>query len=85
MFFGRYGHSKVPKNYDVSLCNWVAKQRQIHGQGRLQADRVAKLNEVKFLWRVKQHTTRVSPKEEQKWQDKFARLVAYKELYGTTA
>lgn len=84
-FFDKFGHSKVPKTYDDSLCNWVAKQRQIHGQGRLQPDRVEKLEHVKFLWRVKQHTARTSAKEEEKWKAKYTRLVAYKEKFGTTA
>lgn len=84
-FFKQFKHSKVPKTYDESLCNWVAKQRQIHGQGRLGKERFEKLSSVKFMWRIKQHTTRVSPKEEQKWNEKYRRLVAYREKYGTTA
>lgn len=84
-YFQKYGTSKVPKTHDESLCNWVAKQRQIHGQGRLDKERFEKLQALKFMWRIKQHTTRVSPKEEQKWKDKYTRLVAYQEKYGTTA
>ena len=84
-FFQKHGHSKVPKAYDESLTNWVSKQRAIHGQGRLSEERFEKLSALKFQWRIKQHTTRVSPKEEEKWNDKYTRLVAYKEKFGTTA
>ena len=88
-YFEIHGNSSVPNHYDdghgKDLCNWISKQRQIHVQGRLSQDRIDKLNSVQFVWRIKAHTPRVSLKEEQKWLEKFQRLVHYKATFGNCA
>ncbi|CAB9509844.1 helicase [Seminavis robusta] len=88
-FYDKHGHSSVPYHYDdghgTDLANWASKQRQIQVQGRLSKERHAKLSALKFTWRMKTHTIRISPKEESKWKDKYQRLVAYKNKFGTCA
>jgi hypothetical protein len=51
-FRAQFGHSKVPSTYkpDVSLGQWVKKQRRLHSMGDLPQDRQALLEDIDFAW-----------------------------------
>ena len=92
-YFQTHGSCVVPTNYSdgngTDLANWVAKQRQIHAQGRMTHERYEKLQAIQFVWRIKQYSTkekdRDSTREDQKWTEKYERLVAFQKEFGTCA
>jgi len=69
-----HGHCHVPHKYSENpqLGNWVNNQRQNKKQGILSKERIAKLNEIGFMW---------NPSDEF-WETMFKSLVEYKEIYG---
>jgi len=71
------GSTLVPKVYDANpeLGNWVNKQRCMYKLQKISKERIQRLNEIDFVWKVR---TQVP------WIDSYHRLVAYKEKYGTT-
>lgn len=86
-FFQINGHCMVP-NGSSHLSNFVAKQRQVYGQGRLTHDRYERLQSINFVWRVKQFSTnknRDHTREDLKWTEKYERLVAFEKEFGTCA
>jgi ribosomal protein L24E len=75
-----HGHMFVPKKYERNpqLGEWVAKQRQFHKSGSLNEERIAKLNEVGFVWEAGNQWT------DQRWEDRFLHLLEFKEKHGHT-
>ena len=55
-----------------TLANWVASQRQRKNNGSLRNERIQRLNEIGFVWDLK----------EVAWTDNFQRLVEYKRQHG---
>ena len=51
-FYEQNGHSDVPRDWDVdpSLAHWVQNQRQRRRRNKLTPERIAKLDELAFVW-----------------------------------
>ena len=69
----QHGDCLVPKSYsDKKLINWVLTQRMVKNQGRLEAARIQRLEEMGFLWNL----------YDEAWEEMFGRLVVYKQQHG---
>ena len=70
-----HGHCDASSNDegDNGLGYWVEDMREEFKSGRLSDERVAKLNDLGFIWR---------PKLRLDWTARFRELVAYKRMYG---
>ena len=81
-FCDRHGHCRVPSTWqeDPSLAAWVAAQRVLHGTHRLSAGRIARLEEIGFLWDGDEGRTADWDVE---WDAMFTALAQWKEQYGT--
>ena len=69
-----YGHCNVPqrsKNHKL-LAPWVHRQRRFYKQGRLNDDRIYRLEEIGFVWDPIDAT----------WKKKYLELKAYREKFG---
>lgn len=83
----KHGHCRVPKGFkdDPELGNFVSMQRILKKKERLSKDRQDKLDSVQFTWElviVKNNHGGLSTKLEEKWMEKYAKLVEYKHLHG---
>ena len=74
-FCQTHGHCRVPVALppDAKLGRWTHTQRVRRKQGKLDADRVSRLDALGFSWDV--------PVEQ--WETMFAALLAYKEAHGS--
>ena len=79
-FYEKEGHLIVPKRYKTpegySLGTWIYTQRQVRrGEcfGRLDDDRIAKLDAIGMDW---------DSRSDRSWNAYYAELVKYKELFG---
>jgi len=54
-FKEQYGHSNVPQQYteNKKLGKWVDNQRHFYKQGRLSKDRIGRLEDIGFKWRLR--------------------------------
>ena len=68
-----FGHCRVRSTGKSGLAKWVEKQRLAKEKGKLSAERVRRLDELGFSWRVK---------HEAKWEAKYDALAAYWESHG---
>ena len=70
----------VPASYTTSkgfgLGRWVATQRQAERRGRLGQEKKHRLEQVGFVWRLRQRHYRHT------WQQSFQNLLAYKKEHG---
>ncbi|KAL7451067.1 hypothetical protein ACHAWC_002914 [Mediolabrus comicus] len=66
IYFDTHGDSNVPLK-SGSLGGWVQYQRQCHAKGKLSKYHVDKLNEVDFIWNVKNY----------QWDQRFLELKAF--------
>jgi len=84
-FHEEHGHCRVPtKKPEVqALCKWCYSQRHFRRDGKLLAERVAKLDALGFRWDATE-VPGLSFKErlEQMWEQSFARLVAFHARFG---
>uniref|UniRef100_UPI00214BFF36 helicase associated domain-containing protein n=1 Tax=Chlamydia suis TaxID=83559 RepID=UPI00214BFF36 len=73
-FQEEHGHCKVPEGYpqNPQLASWVSKQRSDFKKGKLAEDRVARLEELGFVWRVL----------EEAWEENFLELQRFREEHG---
>ena len=73
----RFGHCKVPRLWpeDPHLGEWVYNQRKKHRHGRLQPEHFDRLDQIGFVWQV-------HPQPAASWEQRVARLVAFKERFG---
>lgn len=73
-YHAQHGHSSVPigDEGDPVLARWVQTQRLYFKRGSLDADKVAKLNALKFDW---------SPTETN-WQRRMAQLKTFRQKHG---
>jgi hypothetical protein len=57
-FKDSHGHTNVPTGYAANpvLAQWVLNQRARHRRGKLQTERIARLDEVEFCWDAASHT-----------------------------
>jgi len=73
-FQEKYGHCRVPQEWPEKpqLARWVAKQRVARGQGKLAAERIARLERIGFDWNP--HATH--------WEAMLAELGRFQKEYG---
>ncbi|MDM8567017.1 Helicase associated domain protein [Candidatus Halobeggiatoa sp. HSG11] len=73
-FQEEYGHCNVPLRYEKNkkLANWVGVQRKANKNQIISEDRIRRLNEIGFVWNTL----------EALWEDNFAELLKYKQIYG---
>ena len=71
-FVRENGHSMVPKRAGCSFSKWVGLQRKERNKGKLDAERIRRLDALGFVWDVYAH----------RWEAGFAELVAYQKKYG---
>ncbi|WP_080126619.1 DEAD/DEAH box helicase [Chlamydia suis] len=73
-FREEHGHCKVPGGYpqNPQLASWVSNQRTDFKEGKLAEDKVARLEEIGFVWRVL----------EEAWEENFLELQRFREEYG---
>ena len=71
-----HGDCNVPYRYKANpqLGLWVRDQRANYKNSRLADERIQNLNAIGFVW----------DSQEAAWEEKFAELVAYKEMHGDT-
>jgi hypothetical protein len=73
----RFNNCNVPAQWkeNPKFGNWVLHQRSRHRKGKLEIDRIRRLNELGFVW---------SPLDAA-WEERFDELVAYKKRFGDCA
>ena len=74
-----YGDCLVPAVWeeDRKLGNWVRVQRKSYNQSRLAEARIAKLEDIGFVWKLRDHEQNNS-KNDKKWMDHFEKVVSFK-------
>ncbi|WP_257616748.1 DEAD/DEAH box helicase [Chlamydia suis] len=74
LFREEHGHCKVPEGYpqNPQLASWVSNQRQYFKKGKLAEDRIERLEEIGFVWRVL----------EEEWEENFLELKRFQEEHG---
>lgn len=77
-YWKRFGHSKVPKKWEENpgLGAWVAQMRERKRAGKLDEEKVARLDKLDFTWNFQTQW-------EKTWEDRFEQLKKYKETTGT--
>lgn len=68
----QHGHVNVPVNDSTPLGNWVSNQRKNLKSGELDSDRKKRLEEIGFVWNVR----------DTKWEEGFNELLSYKAEHG---
>lgn len=78
------GHCFVAVNFreNKKLGVWVATQRRLESKGKLEADKKKKLSEIGFVWST-DTKNQLKSIYNSRWEANFAKLVAYKQVYGT--
>ncbi|WP_080132990.1 DEAD/DEAH box helicase [Chlamydia suis] len=73
-FQEEHGHCKVPEGYpqNPQFASWVSDQRKNFKKGKLAKDRIARLEEIGFVWRVL----------EEAWEENFLELKRFREEHG---
>jgi len=74
-FKEEHGHCDVPSKHPGGLGDWVYAQRRGHKESRLEADRIQKLEELGFQWRVMKKPARG-------WEARLQDLKEFKEEHG---
>lgn len=74
-FKERHGHCRVPRGWreNVNLSNWVRNLRRKKIRGTLSSEKIAKLEELGFVWRKERKDS---------WEEHFAQLIEFKERFG---
>ena len=79
-YIKEHGSVLVPASYTTSkgfgLGRWVTAQRQAERRGRLGQEKKHRLEQVGFVWRLRQGHCKHT------WQQTFQRLLAYKAEHG---
>lgn len=68
------GHCDVPDNWreNPKLSNWVGVQRRNYSKGKMDHERIKRLNEISFIWEP----------HDASWEESFSELIKFKELNG---
>jgi hypothetical protein len=76
-FYEEYGHCNVPQKWKINkqLSSWVSVQRRRVAEGNMKKNRKEKLDALGFVWDFREVY-------KSQWEDKFDRLVAFKDQYG---
>jgi len=73
-FKNQFGHTHITEGYeDIQLHNWLVYQRKLYWKGKLHFDKIEK---IKYLG------VDMTNKTLNRWEDKFALLVEFKEKHG---
>ncbi|MDA7883076.1 helicase associated domain-containing protein, partial [Akkermansiaceae bacterium] len=68
-----HGNCSAPRSFeDKQLGNWVLRQRKSKKSGKLDPNKIKRLNEIGFVW---------NPFEEL-WEAQFRKILAYKKEHG---
>lgn len=72
-----HGHTHVPSTWqeDAKLAKWVIHQRELEKQ--MSISRKEMLDSINFSW-----SSKIQEQEEQRWEEKFQQLKAFKEKNG---
>jgi hypothetical protein len=67
----QHGHMLVPQRYvpNPQLGQWVQKQRRMRKMNQLQQERIAKLDEVGFVWEVGKKRSEIHKREKDEMED----------------
>ena len=68
----QYGNTNVPLRHTTNLGAWVVNQRIVRKKGELSVERIARLDEIGFIWDTL----------DSKWEARFAELLEYMKEYG---
>ncbi|MFA6402981.1 MAG: helicase associated domain-containing protein [Salinivirgaceae bacterium] len=73
-FYEKNKHTRVPIDFKKypELAPWVHKQRRLRVDGKLEDDKISKLNHVHFVWDVSDHL----------WEIKLNQLVEFHAEHG---
>ncbi|KDU80239.1 restriction endonuclease family protein [Chlamydia muridarum] len=73
-FQEEHGHCRVPREYpkNPQLATWVRNQRNDFKEGKLSEDRITRLEEIGFIWKV----------FEGAWEENFLELQRFQEEHG---
>jgi hypothetical protein len=73
VFRAEHQHANVPDDYqDKELARWVRAQREFKKRGKLSIDRVQSLEEIGFVWDIRDPL----------WEKGFSHLKAYRDREG---
>lgn len=74
LFKANIGHCDVPDKWgeNPKLSNWVGVQRRNYIKGKMNHERVTRLNEIGFVWEP----------IDTSWAERFSELIRFKELNG---
>ena len=80
----KHGDCRVPARYleDKKLGNWVAAHRGYYRRNQLEEDRIEKLNEIGFIWRIRENSSRASIVADRKWETRFQELLDFHKDHG---
>jgi hypothetical protein len=87
-FQAEQGHCRVPGRWpeNVKLASWVATQRARKAAGKLSDDRIKRLDNLGFAWRVysdeSQPPGETSKAHDRAWEQMFAELEIYRSEHG---
>ena len=81
MYKRQHGHVKVPQSHfvpqkegpPINLGNWAQTQRQDFKHGKISPERVAKLNEIGFVWGIRDKCG---------WMPRYRDLIEYRNEFG---
>ena len=73
-FKNLYGHCNVPRDWQSTpeLSHWVNRQRSQYRKGRLDIENIKRLEEIGFLWNVRENV----------WEKRFLELSRFKANIG---
>ena len=84
-YIDQYGTSKVPYTYQtddkIALGKWVSRQRELYHDGRLSVDKIVKLKELNFVWKV-DHKAAQQDNADNSFEEFYNHLKEYKATYG---
>ena len=74
LFKAKIGHCDVPDKWgeNPKLSNWVGVQRRNYSKGKMDQERITRLNEIGFVWEP----------IDASWVERFSELIRFKELNG---
>ncbi len=81
-FFNQHGHSRYKKSDgDETLYHWVLLQRMDYKKGKLNEDKIQRLNGLNFIWDAKSLAFSGRPDEE-RWNSMYEKLKQFKNQNG---
>ena len=73
-FTNSYGHPNVLRDWpgNPELSHWVNRQRRLYKTGRLNSEKINRLDKIGFQWDVLENV----------WEQRFSELLSFKERFG---